>query len=157
MSVANESRQEEQNMRHEAHSGPGRYWLVWGALLVLTVVTVLTGRMHIPNFALALALLIATVKGTLVLLFFMHLVDHKGANRLVMAVSFLFVLMMLIMPMADFATRFRPANPAGSHLSDLPDLNFLEGKTSTHSGTGGAHGATGGAHGGEHEAAPSGH
>ena len=79
------------------------------------------------------------MKGTLVLLFFMHLIDHKGANRLVMAVSILFVLMMLIMPLADFATRFRPSNPAGSHLSDLPDLNFLEGKTSAHGGTG-AHG-----------------
>lgn len=153
MAVANESSQEAHNMQHH---GAGRYYVVWGALLVLTLVTVITGRMHIPNFALALALLIATVKGTLVLMFFMHLIDHKGANRLVMAVSFLFVLMMLIMPMADFATRFRPANPAGSHLSDLPDLNFLEGKTSTHSGTG-AHGAAGGAHGGGHEAAPSGH
>lgn len=154
MAVANESSQEAHNMQHH---GAGRYYLVWGALLVLTLVTVITGRMHIPNFALALALLIATVKGGLVLMFFMHLVDHKGANRLVMAVSFLFVLMMLIMPMADFATRFRPANPAGSRLSDLPDLNFIEGKTSTHSGAGGAHGAAGGAHGGGHEAAPSGH
>ena len=151
MSVANESQQEAHNMEHH---GAGRYYLVWGALLVLTLVTVLTGRMHIPNFALALALLIATVKGTLVLLFFMHLVDHKGANRLVMAVSVLFVLMMLIMPMADFATRFRPANPAGSHLSDLPDLNFIEGKTSSHATKGGAHGATGGGH---EAPSPSGH
>ncbi|KFE64463.1 cytochrome C oxidase subunit IV family protein [Hyalangium minutum] len=149
MAVANESSQEAHNMEHH---GAGRYYVVWGALLVLTVVTVVTGSVHIPNFALALALLIATVKGSLVLLFFMHLTDHKGANRLVMAVSFLFVIMMLIMPMADFATRFRPANPAGSHLSDLPDLNFIEGKTSTHGGTGGAHGAQGGAHG-----TPSGH
>ncbi len=143
MSVANESHQEAQNMEHH---GAGRYYVVWAALLVLTIVTVITGRMHIPNFALALALLIATVKGTLVLLFFMHLIDHKGANRLVMAVSVLFVIMMLVMPMADFATRFRPANPAGSHLSDLPDLNFIEGKTATHGGTGGAHGAPAGGH-----------
>jgi len=156
MSVANESHQEAQNMEHH---GSGRYWLVWAALLVLTLVTVITGRMHIPNFALAVALLIATVKGTLVLLFFMHLIDHKGANRLVMAVSVLFVLMMLAMPMADFATRFRPANPAGSHLSDLPDLNFLEGKTGAHGSTGGAHGAGGHeAPSGGHEApSPSGH
>src|SRR3712207_4342485 len=105
MSVSNETHQEEKNMQE--HHGSGRYWLVWAALLVLTLVTVFTGRMHLPNFALALALLIATTKGTLVLLFFMHLVDHKGANRLVMGVSFLFALMMLAMPMADFATRFR--------------------------------------------------
>jgi cytochrome c oxidase subunit 4 len=122
MSVANESHAEQRNM--DEHHGSGRYWLVWGALIVLTVVTVVTGRMHIPHFALLVALVIATVKGTLVLLFFMHLVDHKGANRLVIGVSVLFVVLMLLMPMADLATRFRPANPAGSHLSDLPDLNF---------------------------------
>jgi cytochrome c oxidase subunit IV len=148
MSVANESHQEAQNMEHH---GAGRYYVVWGALLVLTLVTVLTGRMHIPDFGLALALLIASVKGTLVLLFFMHLVDHKGANRLIMAVSFLFVVMMLIMPIADFATRFRPSNPAGSHLSDLPDLNFIEGKTGAHGGTGQA------APGGHPAPSPSGH
>jgi cytochrome c oxidase subunit 4 len=153
MSVANESHKEERNMQE--HHSSGRYWVVWAALLVLTLVTVITGKMHLPGIALGLALVIATTKGLLVLLFFMHLIDHKGANRLVMAVSVLFVLMMLAMPMADLATRFRPANPSGSHLSDLPDLNFIEGK----SPAAGAHGGgPGGGHGGPsgHEA-PSGH
>jgi cytochrome c oxidase subunit 4 len=149
MSVANESHKEERNMQE--HHSSGRYWVVWAALLVLTLVTVMTGKMHLPGIALGLALVIATTKGMLVLLFFMHLVDHRGANRLVMAVSVLFVLMMLAMPMADLATRFRPSNPAGSHLSDLPDLNFLEGKTPAPGAHGGGHG---GGHegGGEHEA-----
>ena len=137
MSVANESHKEERNMQE--HHGSGRYWLVWAALIVFTIVTVITGRMDLPRAGLALALLIATTKGLLVLLFFMHLIDHKGANRLVMAVSVLFVLMMLAMPMADLATRYRPANPTGSHLSDLPDLNFIEGTT------GGAQGGVQGA------------
>ncbi|MBN1204172.1 MAG: cytochrome C oxidase subunit IV family protein [Myxococcaceae bacterium] len=122
MSVANESHQEEHNM--QAHHSAAPYWIVWALLLFFTVVTVLTGRMHIPNFALALALLIACTKGMLVLLFFMHLKDHQGANRLIIGVSVLFVVLLLILPMADLATRFRGANPAGSHLSDLPDLNF---------------------------------
>ncbi|MDY7232104.1 cytochrome C oxidase subunit IV family protein [Hyalangium rubrum] len=134
MSVANESRSEEHNMQE--HHGSGRYWIVWGALLIFTIITVVTGRMHLPDFGLLLALVIATVKGTLVLLFFMHLVDHKGANRLVIGVSVLFVVLMIIAPMADFATRFRGANPPGSHLSDLPDLNFPPHKqpASTHGG-----------------------
>ncbi|HVG62670.1 MAG TPA: cytochrome C oxidase subunit IV family protein [Hyalangium sp.] len=138
MSVANESHKEERNMQE--HHSSGRYWLVWAALLVLTLVTVITGKMHLPGIALGLALVIATTKGLLVLLFFMHLIDHKGANRLVMAVSVLFVLMMLAMPMADLATRYRPANPTGSHLSDLPDLNFIEGTPSGAHGTGAAPG-----------------
>lgn len=131
MSVANESRAEAHDMQHH---GAGRYYLVFAALIILTIVTYITGRMHLPTFGLALALLIATTKGMLVLLFFMHLVDHKGANRLIMGVSVIFVLLMLIMPMADLATRFRSATPAGSHLSDLPDLNFPQ-NTSTNRGT----------------------
>jgi cytochrome c oxidase subunit 4 len=153
MSVANESQQEAHNMAEHHSAAP--YWIVWVALLLLTALTVFTGRMHFAA-ALPVALAIATTKGFMVLLIFMHLKDHKGANRLVMGVSILFVLMMLAMPMADFATRFRPSNPAGSHLSDLPDLNFLEGTAPTH-GTphggahGGAHGAQGGHQGaGEH-------
>ncbi|MDC0710121.1 cytochrome C oxidase subunit IV family protein [Stigmatella sp. ncwal1] len=124
MAVVNETHSEEHNMQE--HHGTGRYWLVWAALLAFTFITVITGRMHLPTFGLLLALVIATVKGTLVLLFFMHLIDHKGANRLVMGVSLVFVLIMIMAPMADFATRFRGSNPPGSHVSDLKDLNFPE-------------------------------
>jgi cytochrome c oxidase subunit 4 len=147
MSVANESHKEESNMDY--HSA-APYWIVWVALIFLTVLTVFTGRMHI-SWALPLAMGIATTKGLLVLLIFMHLKDHKGANRLVMGVSILFVLMMLTMPMADFATRFRPSNPAGSHLSDLPDLNFLEGTAPAHGAAHGGQHAAPGSHTGEHE------
>lgn len=117
MAIANESRQEARNM--EEHHGAGRYWVIWGALLVLTLITVFTGKMHMPSFGLALALIIATTKGTLVTLYFMHLIDHRGANRLVFSVSILFVLLMLAIPLIDLGTRFRGANPPGSQYSDL--------------------------------------
>lgn len=117
--VSTESRQEERNMQHEEHSGVARYVIVWVVLLVLTVVTVMTGRMHLPTWGLALAMLIATVKGTLVAMYFMHLVDHAGANRLVFGVSILFVLLLLFFPLTDLGTRFRGAIPPGSPHSDL--------------------------------------
>ncbi|MFY1826349.1 cytochrome C oxidase subunit IV family protein [Myxococcus fulvus] len=122
MAIANESHQEEKNMNE--HHGAGRYWLIWGVLLVLTVVTVVTGRMHLPSFGLLLAIVIATVKGTLVTLYFMHLAEHQGVNRLIFAVSIVFVVLALIIPMADLGTRFRGANPPGSQYSDLqpPDI-----------------------------------
>jgi cytochrome c oxidase subunit 4 len=123
MAIANESRQEEHNMREE-HHGAGRYWVIWGALLVLTLVTVVTGRMHLPTFGLLLALVIATVKGTLVTLYFMHLIDHRGANRLVFAVSILFVVLMLAVPLVDLGTRFRGANPPGSQYSALQAIDI---------------------------------
>jgi cytochrome c oxidase subunit 4 len=70
--------------------------------------------MHLPQFGLALALIIASVKGTLVALFFMHLAEHKGANRLVFGTSMLFVVLLLLFTLFDFGTRFRPALPANA-------------------------------------------
>jgi cytochrome c oxidase subunit 4 len=112
--MANESLKEDREMREEHHSGPGKYVLVWGALMVLTVVTVVTGRMHLPQFGLLLALVIATVKGGLVAMYFMHLAEHKGANRLVFGSSMLFVVLLLVFTLFDMGTRFRPALPPNS-------------------------------------------
>ncbi|QRN99205.1 cytochrome C oxidase subunit IV family protein [Archangium violaceum] len=118
--MANESFKETQEMRGEHHSGPGRYLLVWGALMVLTVVTVFTGRMHLPQFGLLLALVIASVKGALVALYFMHLAEHKGANRLVFATSMLFVVLLLLFTLFDVGTRFLPTRPSGSLITNFP-------------------------------------
>jgi cytochrome c oxidase subunit 4 len=120
MSAANESLTEEREMREEHHSGPMKYVLVWGALMVLTVVTVLTGRMHLPDWGLALALVIASVKGALVALYFMHLAEHHGANRLVFGTSMLFVVLLLLFTLMDIGTRFRPTLPSGSTPIEWP-------------------------------------
>jgi cytochrome c oxidase subunit 4 len=113
--MANESFKEDREMREEHHSGPGKYLLIWGALMVLTVVTVVTGRMHLPDWGLALALVIASVKGALVALYFMHLAEHKGANRLVFGTS-----MLLMFTLFDLGTRFRPTLPSGSTSIEFP-------------------------------------
>ena len=110
MSVVNETSQEAHNMRHDDHAGPMRYVIVWVALMVLTVVTVATGGyMHLEHGALALALIIASVKGAMVALYFMHLIDHQGANRVVFVTSMLFVVLLLLFTLFDIGTRFRPA------------------------------------------------
>ena len=109
MSVANETHQEAHNMRHDDHAGPMRYVIVWVALMVLTVVTVVTGHLHMAHGALALALVIASVKGAMVALYFMHLIDHQGANRVVFVTSIVFVVLLLLFTLFDIGTRFRPA------------------------------------------------
>ena len=114
--MANESFKEDREMREEHHSGPGKYVLIWVALMVLTVVTVVTGRMHFETGALALALVIASVKGALVALYFMHLAEHQGASRIVFATSMLFVVLLLLFTLFDIGTRFRPALPGANQL-----------------------------------------
>jgi cytochrome c oxidase subunit 4 len=74
------------------------YMMVFGALLVLTFVTVGVSYLHLPvPAAITVALIIAIIKGSLVALFFMHLSNEKRLiyATLVLTVAF-FVLEMSI-------------------------------------------------------------
>ncbi len=107
------------NVAHEAdyaaHSHVGRYAVVWAALLAFTFLTYGLSRLHIPHgWGIVVALAIATAKGSLVALFFMHLWDQTGANRLVFVTSLVFVTLLVGLTVLDNATRFPLANPPGS-------------------------------------------
>jgi cytochrome c oxidase subunit 4 len=86
---------------HDAHDVRAHvkvYMMVFGALAILTVVTVGVSYLHLPvGPAIGLALLIATVKASLVALFFMHL---KGEVRSVvwtlMLTAIFFIALMTI-------------------------------------------------------------
>ena len=97
------------------------YVIVWVALVILTVTTYLTGRIHLGTWALPIALSIAVTKSLLVILFFMHLWEQKGANRLVIATSVVFVALLISLTLGDVATRFPLATPAGAPFgTDIP-------------------------------------
>jgi len=104
---------------HAHEHGPGRYVLIWMALLALTVTTVVTGHMDLGGANLPLAMGIATVKATLVVLFFMHLWDAEGINRLVFGVAVVFVLVLLAGVFGDLLTRMPDALPTGRHAHTL--------------------------------------
>ncbi|HZZ85934.1 MAG TPA: cytochrome C oxidase subunit IV family protein [Anaeromyxobacteraceae bacterium] len=96
----------------EEHHGAGRYLAVWAALCVLTVGTFLASRLSLgPPWHLLVALLIAGAKASLVALFFMHLWDQPGVNRLVFLTSLVFVALLIGLVLLDNATRFPLANP----------------------------------------------
>ncbi|HAM32909.1 MAG TPA: hypothetical protein DDX05_01800 [Deltaproteobacteria bacterium] len=67
-------------MSHGSTGSRRTYFAVFAALLLLTVVTVLVSYVDLGLLNVVVALLIASVKASLVALFFMHL---KGENRLV--------------------------------------------------------------------------
>jgi cytochrome c oxidase subunit IV len=97
------------------------YVIVWIALVILTITTYVTGRAHLGSWALPIALAIAVTKSMLVLLFFMHLWEQRGANRIVIATSAVFVALLITLTVADVATRFPLATPAGAPFgTDLP-------------------------------------
>ena len=74
------------------------YLLVFGSLLVLTVVTVGVSYLHLSTpAAVFLALLVATIKGSLVALFFMHLSHEKRIIYYTIALTaILFCFLMMI-------------------------------------------------------------
>ena len=62
----------------EQHHVPYKvYFIVWGALLVLTAVTVGVSYVDMKNVTVLTAMLIAATKSMLVLLYFMHIRFEK--------------------------------------------------------------------------------
>ncbi len=103
---------------HAVH-GLKRYVFVWLALLAGTVLTVVTGRMDLGEANIIIALAIATTKATLVVLFFMHLYDAGGVNRLVFVVSVLFVLVLLAGVFGDLMARLPVSLPNGGPVAPV--------------------------------------
>lgn len=74
---------------------------VFFALIVLTVLTVLAAGIGMGSIDLMIAMAIATVKATLVGLYFMHLRYDKPFNTLMFLCSFLFVAVFISFTMMD--------------------------------------------------------
>ena len=75
------------------------YIMVFVALMVLTVVTVAVSYLDLSTAGtVTLALVIATVKGSLVACYFMHLISERKLIYAVLAFTVFFFLMMLFGP-----------------------------------------------------------
>jgi cytochrome c oxidase subunit IV len=91
---------------HSASSPLKMYFAVFFALLVGTGLTVFAATLDLGRFNAPVALGIATVKATLVALFFMH-VWHASEKltKLVVIGALFFLLLLLGLTMTDYATR----------------------------------------------------
>jgi len=82
------------------------YILVFVSLMVLTLVTVAVSYLHLPvHQAIGVALLIATVKGSLVACYFMHLISEKKLILWVMALTVAFFIVLLLVPVFTVADK----------------------------------------------------
>lgn len=76
------------------------YLIVFGSLLFLTVVTVAISYLHLPTMAaIGLALFVATIKGSLVACYFMHLLSERKLVLAVLALTVLFFFFVLLGPL----------------------------------------------------------
>ena len=77
------------------------YLMVFGTLMVLTVVTVAISYLHLQTReAIIIALAVATVKGSLVALYFMHLNHERKLIYYSLMLTAVFFLFMMLVPLA---------------------------------------------------------
>src|SRR5215207_9218429 len=75
------------------------YIVVFVALMALTLITVAVSYLHLPTrTAIALALVIAAIKGSLVACYFMHLISEKKLIYVVLAITVFKFVVLLALP-----------------------------------------------------------
>ena len=92
------------------------YVMVFLALMVGTALTVWVSLVDItlfPHANVAIALVIACIKATLVILFFMHVKYSPRLTTLVVAAGFVFLFLLILFTGSDYISRSWPITPAG--------------------------------------------
>ena len=88
------------------HISPTRtYYLIFGTLMLMTIVTVLVAFINIGILNFPVAISIAIFKATLVILFFMHAKYSSRLTKLVVGGAFFFLAILLGLTMTDYMSR----------------------------------------------------
>ena len=75
------------------------YITVFVALACLTIITVGISYLHLPtHWAILFAMIVATVKGTLVACYFMHLITEKKIIYWVLTLCLVFFVTLMLLP-----------------------------------------------------------
>ena len=83
------------------------YITVFVALMVLTIITVAISYLHLPvAAAVSVALLVATIKGSLVACYFMHLISEKKLIYAVLLLTIVFFAALLALPVVTHGNGF---------------------------------------------------
>jgi cytochrome c oxidase subunit IV len=89
------------------------YVSIFLTLMVLTTITVVVAYVNLGQLNKVVALGIATVKATLVVLYFMHVKYSSRLTKLVVVIGFYFLIVLLGLTMADYGSReWLPAPPS---------------------------------------------
>ena len=124
------------------------YFKVFGALMFLTVLTVAVTYVDLGFFNIVIAMFIAIVKSTLVLLFFMHLYYDNKTNLMFFLGSILFMIVFITFTYFDIGQRdgiydIEDWNPVieNSTYQDLNDSTEMKVDHGAHNGHHEAHGS----------------
>jgi cytochrome c oxidase subunit IV len=81
------------------------YLVIFGTLMVMTAITVAVSYVNLGELNKVVALGIASFKATLVILYFMHVKYSSRLTKLVVVSGFFFLIILLGLTMADYASR----------------------------------------------------
>jgi cytochrome c oxidase subunit IV len=96
----------QEHFDYTSHLAPVSLYVgIWAALMVGTGLTVFAASVDLGIFNIVVALLIATIKGTLVVLFFMHLRYSTKLTMVTVIAAIFFLIIMFGMSMTDYLTR----------------------------------------------------
>lgn len=88
------------------HVSPLKVYIgIFLALMVLTTVTVVVAYVDLGEMNKVVALGIASLKATLVVLYFMHVKYASRMTKLVVVSGFFFLAILLTLTMADYGSR----------------------------------------------------
>lgn len=89
------------------------YAFVFLALCVFTAITVFAAGVDFGPFNTVIALTIASLKATLVILFFMHVRWSPRLTHLVLFAGFVFLAILILLTVSDYISRPWPITPVG--------------------------------------------
>ena len=90
------------------------YYTIFGALMVLTAITVAVAFVDIGILNFPVALAIAVTKATLVILFFMHVKYSSRLTKLFVGMAFFFLAILFGLTLTDYLSRGLNTYPGGA-------------------------------------------
>ena len=88
------------------------YFVIFGALMALTIITVGVSYVHLPiALAVIVALVVATIKGSLVAMYFMHLLHERKVIYWVLILTVIFFVFLMFVPLLTNLDRIPGSQP----------------------------------------------
>jgi cytochrome c oxidase subunit IV len=90
------------------------YYAIFGALIMLTTITVVVAFINLGSLNFPVALGIAILKATLVVLFFMHVKYSSRLTKLICGTAFFFLMILFGLTLSDYLSRGWFVAPGGT-------------------------------------------
>ena len=104
---------------------PKIYAVIFASLMLGTGITVWAAFQNFGKFNIVIALVIATIKATLVILYFMHARYSPKRTQLVIVCSIFWLAIMLGLTLSDYDTRPHEMQPGEGRLVQPTPAHFL--------------------------------